>query len=133
MRKERRWKTSRGRCLPNRGFSGSGGFNPSGADAAPAVGFGQEVKGARRCSRRGKGRRGGRGESGQQRCSVLLKRCNGGAEEGGPVRNDATRRAGGEGARPVGGGQRPDRDTRVGSAWTGQMGHCVGLATVPGF
>jgi hypothetical protein len=64
MRKERRWKTSRGRCLPNRGFSGSGGFNPSGADAAPAVGFGQEVKGARRCSRRGKGRRGGRGRVG---------------------------------------------------------------------
>jgi hypothetical protein len=49
-------------ALPLDSGDGGGSFNPSGIGAAPAVGFRQEVKGASRCSQRGKGRRGGGGK-----------------------------------------------------------------------
>jgi hypothetical protein len=75
-------------ALSGEGFSGDGGgsFNPSGTGAAPAVGFRPEVKGASRCSQRGKGRRGGGGKE-----RAVREQRKGGA---------ATRRGGEGGARP---------------------------------
>jgi hypothetical protein len=75
--------------------------------AAPVVGFGKEVKGARRCSRRGEGRRGGGGKERAAMALGAFKAARQGSRGGGPVRGARWMRQRGSGSEAHGRGGGP--------------------------